>query len=107
MKPGPHELAQQHPQKEGVKMNLVMHQTKPCPHEKGTEPSIRLALTFGTLLSSQRTDTHPPQSPDRLGGNPVNPTRPGSQCQPARPDPLCPPSPAHRRPNPCGCGLRG
>jgi hypothetical protein len=62
-------------------------QTTPAPEE--------MALTFGTLLSSQRTDAHPQWSLNRLGGNPVNITRPGPQCQTARPDPTdSPPLPA-------------
>jgi hypothetical protein len=58
-----------------------MHQMMPCPREVGDRTLNQLALTFGTLLSSQSTDAHPPQSLDRLGGNPVNITRSGSQCQ--------------------------
>ena len=68
MKPGPHELAQQHPQK-GVAIYLVMHQMTSCPREVGSRTINQLALTFGTLLSSQRTDAHPWKSLDRLRGN--------------------------------------
>jgi hypothetical protein len=46
-----------------------------------------LALTFGTLLSSQGADAHPSQPVGRTGGNPSNATRSGSRCQsrPSRP----------------------
>jgi len=50
-------------------MNLVMHQMKPCPREVGDRTINQLALTFGTLLSSQSTDAHPWKSLDRLRGN--------------------------------------
>ena len=68
MKPGPHELAQQHPQK-GVAIYLVMHQMTSCPREVGSRTINQLALTFGTLLSSQSTGAHPWKSLDRLRGN--------------------------------------
>ena len=48
----------------------------------------RLALTFGTLLSSQGADAHPGGPLGRSRGNPGNATRCGSQCQPLVPDPL-------------------
>ena len=41
----------------------------PCPREVGDRTTKQLALTFGTLLSSQRTDAHPWKSLDRLRGN--------------------------------------
>ena len=47
----------------------------------------QLALTFGTLLSSQGADAHPSWPLGRSGGNPRNVTRFGSRCQTARPDP--------------------
>jgi hypothetical protein len=40
-----------------------------------------LALTFGTLLSSQGADAHPSEPVGRTGGNPSNATRSGSRCQ--------------------------
>ena len=68
LKPGPHELAQQHPQR-GVKYDLVMHQMMSCPREVGGRTINQLALTFGTLLSSQSTGAHRWKSLDRLRGN--------------------------------------
>ena len=62
--------------------------TRTIHHHEGSKQPQRqnkMALTFGTLLSSQRTDAHPPRPLDRLGGNPGNITRFGSQCQTARP----------------------
>ena len=64
--------------------------TKPHHHHTGSNKAqhqTKLALTIGTLLSSQRTDAHPSRPFNRLGGNLRNITRPGPQCQPARPDP--------------------
>src|SRR5664279_4474941 len=64
--------------------------TKPHHHHTGSNKAqhqTKLALTIGTLLSSQRTDAHPSRPFDRLGGNLRNITRHGPQCQPARPDP--------------------
>jgi len=57
-----------------------------------------LALTFGTLLSSQGTDAHPSRPLDLSGGNPINVTRCGLRCQtaPSRPGlPLWGPEEAH------------
>ena len=39
--------------------NLVMHQMMSCHREVGAQTINQLALTFGTLLSSQSTDAHP------------------------------------------------
>ena len=50
-------------------MLLVMHQMTPCPREVGDRTINQLALTFGTLLSSQSTDAHRRRSLDRLRGN--------------------------------------
>ena len=64
--------------------------TEPHHHHTGSNKAqhqTKLALTIGTLLSSQRTDAHPSRPFNRLGGNLRNITRPGPQCQPARPDP--------------------
>ncbi len=48
----------------------------------------RLALTFGTLLSSQGADAHLGGPLGRSRGNPGNATRCGSRCQPPVPTPL-------------------
>ena len=40
-----------------------------CPREVGDRIVNQLALTFGTLLSSQSTGAHPWKSLDRLRGN--------------------------------------
>ena len=45
-----------------------------CPHEVAAETINQLALTFGTLLSSQSTDAHRWKSLDRLRGNLINAT---------------------------------
>src|SRR3954464_3168941 len=77
-----------------TKTTSVQHQRNPPPKKAANNPSTKqTALTFGTLLSSQRTDTHPPQPSDHLGGNPVNTTRSDSQCQPLVPVPVPRPSP--------------
>ena len=60
MKPGPSELAN---------LYLVMHQMMSVPREVGARTINQLALTFGTLLSSQSTDAHRPRPLDRLRGN--------------------------------------
>ena len=60
MKPGPSELAN---------LYLVMHQMMSVPREVGARTINQLALTFGTLLSSQSTGAHPWRSLDRLWGN--------------------------------------
>jgi len=75
-----------------------VHQRNPACWFRGTGPHglcrpgyKYLALTFGTLLSSQGADAHPSRPFDRSGGNPRNATRSGSRCQnrpsrPVRPD---------------------
>ena len=81
----------------------------PHHHQGSRQPQRqnKMALTFGTLLSSQSTDAHPPRPLDRLGGNPGNTTRLGSQCQTARPGPRDLPSSARLEPTPCGVSLCG
>jgi hypothetical protein len=66
---------------------LVMHQMMPHPREEEMEAINQLALTFGTLLSSQRSNAHPQKPLDLLGGNLINATRSDSRCQTARPGP--------------------
>ena len=54
---------------------LVMYQRKPNPHPKMRAEQInQLALTFGTLLSSQRSNAHPQKPLDLPGGNLINAT---------------------------------
>jgi len=58
----------------------------PTPQSRADNPANNtkqkhLALTIGTLLSSQRTDTHPPRPFDLLGGNPINVTGSILACQ--------------------------
>jgi hypothetical protein len=77
---------------------VFVHQRNPACWFRGTGPYglcrpgyKYLALTFGTLLSSQGADAHPSGPFDRSGGNPRNATRSGSRCQnrpsrPVRPD---------------------
>jgi len=83
---------------ETTKTTSVQHQEPSTTTQAASNPSTKqTALTFGTLLSSQRTDTHPPQPSDHLGGNPVNTTGSGAQCQSARPHSLrLPALPARR-----------
>ena len=50
------------------KYNLVMHQMMPHPREEGSEAINQLALTFGTLLSSQRSNAHPTKGLSTLLG---------------------------------------
>ena len=67
---------------ETTKTTSVQHQKPSTTTQAASSPSTKqTALTFGTLLSSQRTDTHPPQPSDHLGGNPVNTTGWPSQDQ--------------------------
>src|SRR6476659_9899687 len=108
MKPGPHELAQQHPQK-GVAINLVMHQMTSCPREVGSRTINQLALTFGTLLSSQSTGAHPWRSLDRLRGNLIYVTGSARQLQivAALPIPDSPRRRVRRRLRCYGGGLSG
>jgi hypothetical protein len=46
MKPGPHELAQQHPTKQDVNNDLVMHQKMPCPREVGDRTHKTIGADF-------------------------------------------------------------
>jgi hypothetical protein len=99
MKPGPHELAQQHPQK-GVAIYLVMHQMTSCPREVGSRTINQLALTFGTLLSSQSTGAHPWKSLDRLRGNLIYVTGWARQLQIVSALPFPTPTETHASPRP-------
>ncbi len=66
------------------KESRLLNRTTNGPRRPGLN---KLALTFGTLLSSQGTDAHPPGPLGRSGGNPINVTRSGARCQnrPSRP----------------------
>ena len=81
--------------------NLVQSDTRTIATTRAAASSSakQLALTFGTLLSSQSTDAHPQRPLDRFGGNPGNTTRSGSQCQLPVPASPLPPLPV-RRPRP-------
>ena len=58
-----------------------MHQMMPHPREEEMKAINQLALTFGTLLSSQRSNAHPQKPLDLLGGNLINATRSSSEYQ--------------------------
>ena len=46
MKPGPHELAQQHPTKQGVNNDLVMHQRNALPPRSGRQNNKTIGADF-------------------------------------------------------------
>jgi hypothetical protein len=89
MKPGPHELAQQHPDQEVSQFNLVMHQMMLCPakwvqSEKSVGADFRYAVEFSKYgRAPLEVSRPPPGQPDlryRLGS-----TTPNRLC-PAVPD---------------------
>ena len=98
MKPGPHELAQQHPVQGVSQFNLVMHQMMLCPakwvqSEKSVGADFRYAVEFSKYgRAPLEVSRPPPGQPDlryRLGS-----TTPNRLC-PAVPDP-----PRRRRASP-------
>ena len=82
MKPGPHELAQQHPTKQDVNNDLVMHQKMPCPREVGGRTinqfgaDFRYAVEFSKYgRAPLEVSRPPPGQPDlryRLGSTTPN-----------------------------------
>jgi len=73
MKPGPHELAKHLPR------NAPKERPHPAKRDADTK---QLALTFGTLLSSQRSNAHPKRPSDHPRGNLMNTTRTSPPDQP-------------------------
>src|SRR3978361_1334984 len=70
---------------EPIRADKNSYQSKPTPqhtHKRRTTAQAKLmALTFGTLLSSQRTGTHHHRQPSPLRGNLTNTTRHNPQSQ--------------------------
>jgi hypothetical protein len=80
--PGPNELAKQ----KTHYLNLYLQTTHtPQPTKARMRKTIHMALTFGTLLSSQRTDTHHHNPPRPIRGNLRNTTRPQPPRQTQQP----------------------
>ena len=96
MKPGPHELAQQHPQKRGVKNDLVMHQMKPCPREVGDRNHKSVGTDFRYAVEFSKNGRAPSAVSQPAWGQPDLRYRLASTI-PNRRSPAVPDSPAKRK----------
>ena len=107
MKPGPHELAQQHPTKQDVNNDLVMHQKMPCPREVGDRTHKTIGADFRYAVEFSKNGRTPAPVSQPAWGQPCKhyPVRFAVSNCPARSALFT--ATGAQLTDPCGCGLRG